>query len=203
MVRCVKRICICLLIAAFVWCAGLLSDRNRLNESIIRLHVVANSDSDEDQRIKLQVRDAVLESIQTDIQKLSDTEEAEVYLQNNLPKLKAAADQVLKLAGVDSRAVVTFCKEAFDARSYDTFDLPAGVYRSLRIVIGEGQGHNWWCVAFPSLCAPDTGEEFADTAAGAGFSGTLTGTLADKKNHEVRFFLLDKLGQLENIFCAG
>ena len=85
----------------------------------------------------------------------------------------------------------------------DTFTLPAGIYEALRITIGEGEGHNWWCVAFPSLCLSATSEEFADKAAGAGFPDSLTGALDGEEKYEVRFFLLDALGELEKFLYAG
>ena len=84
--------------------------------------------------------------------------------------------------------------------SYETFRLPAGVYESLRIVIGTGEGHNWWCVVFPSLCIPATSSGFADIAVGAGFDSSLTAALEGQAGYEIRFYLLDQLGRLENIF---
>lgn len=197
------RVLICLTMAACVWCASLLSDRNQLNEDLIRLHVVANSDSAEDQNVKLLVRDAVINSLQKDLELLGDVDAAKNYLQENLPKIQAVANETLAAAGVDAETVVTLCKETFDTRYYDTFTLPAGVYESLRIVIGEGEGHNWWCVVFPSLCLPATSEGFEDTAAGAGFSESLSGALTGEEGYEVRFYLLDTLGKLENIFFEG
>ncbi|MGM9548479.1 MAG: stage II sporulation protein R [Faecousia sp.] len=203
MKKLVKRIGICLILAASVWCGTLIADRQRLNEELIRLHVVANSDSDEDQAIKLQVRDAVTASLQNDLAKIADVEEAKAYLQANLPKIQAVANKTLEAAGCDCEAVVTLCREAFDTRYYDTFTLPAGVYEALRITIGGGEGHNWWCVAFPTLCLPATSEGFASEAAGAGFPDSLTGALTGEEAYEVRFFLLDALGELENILFAG
>lgn len=191
------------MIAALVWCVDILSERKMLRDSLIRLHVVANSDTEEDQNIKLQVRDAVLSSIQADLQKLSDADAAREYLQSNLPRIQKTANAVLQRVGADADAVATLGKEAFQTRCYDTFTLPAGVYESLRIVIGEGAGHNWWCVAFPTLCIPKTEDAFEDTAVAAGFSDTLSETLGEKEDHEIRFFFLDKLGQLENILFAG
>ena len=167
---------------------------------MIRLHVVASSDSREDQAIKLRVRDAVTEYLQTAMVDIADMKQAKSYLQENLPKLQALANQVLEAAGVEPDAVVTLTKEAFDTRYYDTFRLPAGVYESLRIVIGEGEGKNWWCVVFPSLCLPATSSGFESVAAGAGFDEALIGTLEGKSEYEIRFFLLDKLGELENKF---
>lgn len=198
-----KRVGICLILAALVWCGTLLSDRQKLNEDLIRLHVVANSDSQADQEIKLRVRDAVVSSLQSDLAKAADVEEAKAYLRENLAKIQQIANDVLEKAGFDGEAVVTLCREAFDTRYYDTFTLPAGIYESLRITIGEGSGHNWWCVVFPTLCLPATTEGFADTAAGAGFSDSLTGALTGETEYQVRFFLLDALGKLEAQFFRG
>ena len=198
-----RRVLICSLLAVLGWGVTLATDRQQLNEELIRLHVVANSDSEEDQSIKLRVRDAVIQSIQSDLEKVADVEEAKAYLQESLPKIQTIANETLAAVGFDGEAVVTLCKEAFDTRYYDTFTLPAGVYESLRITIGEGAGKNWWCVAFPTLCVPATTEGFADTAVGAGFSETLSDTLTGEEGCEIRFFLLDTLGRLENIFFEG
>lgn len=203
MKKAMKRIGICLMAALAVWGGTLLADRQRLNEELIRLHVVANSDSREDQEVKLRVRDAVIESLEADLKSLGDVEQAKAYLQENLPKIQAVANQTLKKAGYSGDAVVSLCKEAFDTREYDTFSLPAGIYEALRIVIGEGEGHNWWCVVFPTLCVPATTEGFADTAAGAGFPDSLTGALTGEEEYQVRFYLLDALGRMENYFFPG
>ena len=198
-----NRVILCLCAAALVWCGALLADRQRLNEDLIRLHVVANSDSEEDQSVKLLVRDAVVSSLEGDLKKLGDVREAKAYLQENLTKIQAVANETLEKAGFDQTAVVTLCREAFDTREYDTFSLPAGVYESLRIVIGEGEGHNWWCVVFPTLCLSATTEGFEDTAAAAGFPDSLSAALEGEKGYEVRFYLLDAMGRLENILFQG
>lgn len=200
MKKLIRRLSVCLLLTAMIWCGTLLADRERLNEELIRLHVVANSDSVGDQAVKLQVRDAVVESLQEAMADVADVEEAKAYLQENLPKIQAAANGALKAAGCSYEAVVTLCREAFDTREYDTFSLPAGVYEALRITLGNGEGHNWWCVVFPTLCLPATSEGFEDIAAGAGFPETLNNALTREDGYEVRFYLLDALGKLENIF---
>ncbi len=200
--KCIKRMTICGIITLLVWTGALLSDRKTLNEELIRLHVVANSDTQQDQAIKLQVRDAVLSSLKEGMQDLANVEEAKTYLADNLPKIRQAAELALEKAGVSDECVVSLCKETFDTRAYDTFSLPAGVYESLRIVIGEGRGHNWWCVAFPALCTPETGAEFESAAVGAGFSEPLSKSLAGE-GYEIRFFLLDALGKLENTLFGG
>ena len=191
-----KQVVLCALISAFLWGAALLSDRKALNEGLIRLHVVANSDSEQDQAVKLRVRDAVLESIQADLKQVADIGQARDYLQENLPKIQSVTEQTLHSLGVDTTAVVSLTKEVFDTREYDTFSLPAGIYEALRITIGEGEGKNWWCVTFPTLCLPATAAGFRDAAVGAGFSQSLTDTLSGG-DLEIRFFLLDAIGRLE------
>lgn len=193
-----------LLIAAMLfWLGGVLTDRQHLSEDLIRLHVVGASDEEEDQRIKLQVRDAIVAYLQDDMQAIRNTQEAKRYLQGKLSDLEQIANSVLNSAGVSDKATVTLGKENFPTRNYDTFSLPAGVYESLRVNIGNAAGRNWWCVVFPSLCLPATTEGFADTAAGAGFSDTLTDTLQQEDGYEFRFFFLDCLGWLQNLFSAA
>ena len=192
---------ICLLLAASVWTWGLIRDRQYLNQELIRLHVVANSDCEQDQNMKLRVRDAIVASLSEGMADIADVQAAKEYLLENLPKIEAIANRTLETADVDSRAAVTLCKEAFDIRKYDTFTLPAGIYESLRVVIGEGQGKNWWCVAFPSLCMGATSEEFAETAQIAGMDDALTETLTG--GLQLRFFLLDALGRAEKACFSG
>ena len=195
-----KRILFCAVLAVSLWTGSVLADRNILNQELIRLHVVADSDSPEDQAIKLQVRDAVIQCIQRDLEKLQDMEAARMYLQENLPRIRQVAKTAMAQLGCDADVAVTLCREAFDKRRYETFTLPAGVYESLRIVIGRGEGKNWWCVAFPGLCIPATAETFSDAAEAAGFPDALTGALSGDAPYEIRFFFLDVLGRLENIF---
>ncbi|MBQ6997199.1 MAG: stage II sporulation protein R [Oscillospiraceae bacterium] len=188
---------IILAVVLLFWCGSVVLDRVALNENLIRLHVVANSDSDEDQALKLKVRDAVVDKLQETMERFPTMEEAREYLQTHLSELQEYVNQVIRELGCTDTAKVSLDGEAFDTREYDTFTLPAGYYEALRVTIGEGQGKNWWCVVFPSLCV-GTKSDFADTAAGAGFSDTLTETL--QQPTEIRFFLLDWLGQVENFF---
>ena len=196
-----KCLGVCLLLAVSVWTWGLLRDRQYLDQELIRLHVVANSDTEADQSIKLQVRDAIVASLSEGMADIGDVQAAKAYLRENLSKIESIANKTLEAAGVDSRAVVTLCRETFDIRKYDTFTLPAGVYESLRVVIGEGQGKNWWCVAFPTLCMSATSEEFEEAAQTAGMDENLSETLTG--GYQLRFFLLDALGRVENICFHG
>lgn len=198
-----RRILICGFVASLCWSSVFLADRNKLNNGLIRFHVVANSDSEEDQKMKEIVRDAVLNSIQKDLQKITDVKEARQYLQENLPKIKTIADLTLKKMGYPGGSSVSLCRERFDVRHYDTFSLPAGVYESLRIVIGDGLGHNWWCVSFPTLCIPATTSDFTDMAVSSGFSESLAETLSGNEDYEIRFFFLNQLGKLESLLFKG
>lgn len=193
-----KLISTLLLLAAAFYLGTVASDREALSENLIRLHVVADSDSAEDQAIKLQVRDAITAKLETVMDDLPDLETAKAYLQEHLPELEKIANDTLKAAGNGCQAVVTLAKEAFPTREYDTFTLPAGIYESLRVTIGSGEGQNWWCVVFPSLCVSATTDGFEDTAVSAGFSDRVAGTLTGKQEYKVRFFLLDCFGWVEN-----
>lgn len=187
-------------IAAVIWFCGVFQDRQTLSEQIVRLHVVANSDSEEDQELKLRVRDAVIDTLSDAMTGLKDVDDVKAFLRENLEMIQSAARKILDEAGISDTVSVTLTQEAFDTRVYDTFTLPAGVYESLRITIGEGEGHNWWCVVFPRLCTPVTSSEFEDAAVGAGFSDTLSVTVSNDDGYEIRFFLLECLGRIQNFF---
>ncbi len=189
-----------LLLSAAFWLGTVVQDKRTLSEDIIRLHVVADSDSVQDQEIKIQVRDAITEKLESAMQEFPDKETAKEYLRQQLSELERIANETLRSVGSACRAVVTLTREAFATREYDTFILPAGVYDSLRVTIGSGEGRNWWCVVFPRLCVSATSEDFEDTAAGAGFSDTLSGSLTGEPKYQVRFFVLDCLGRVENWF---
>ena len=129
-------------------------------EKIIRLHVLANSDSDADQALKLRVRDGILETVAEIVGDITDRDAAEAALREQLDKIESAAADVLRREGSDYSVSVTLTKEAYPTREYENYTLPAGTYTSLRVLIGEAEGHNWWCVLFPQLCigmqdAPD------------------------------------------------
>ena len=199
MKKIIERCGICFLIAVLFWCGTLISDRQRLNDELIRLHVVANSDSREDQTVKLLVRDAVTESLREELQNVSDIQQAMQYMEEKIPAIREVVQQTLSSLGYQMPVNVSLCRESFDTRVYDTFTLPAGVYRALRIVIGEGAGKNWWCVVFPEFCIPVSGGEFENVAAGAGFPQALNNALTSEPGYELRFGLLDAMGRLENI----
>jgi stage II sporulation protein R len=200
MKKILKRLVFLAVLVSCFYTGALLADKEKLHDELIRLHVVGSSDSMEDQAIKLQVRDAIIVSLQQALEDATDIEQAKSYILEHLPQIEAAANAVLQELGSEDIAVVSFMEEAFPIRDYDTFSLPSGVYNSLRITIGDGNGKNWWCVVFPSLCfqASSTGVE--DVAAGAGFSDELSNTVTRQEGYQIRFYFLDMLGKIENFF---
>ena len=201
MFKLIKMWVCCLLAASLVWFGTVLADRQTLDENVIRFHVVANSDSEADQAVKLQIRDGVIAYLQPILAELPSAAEVKVWLEGHLEDVKAVADGILAENGFADTASVTVRKEAFETRAYDTFTMPAGVYDALRITVGEGKGQNWWCVVFPQLCLPAVSDDMEAEAAGAGFSDSLTGALEGE--YQVRFFVLDCLGWLEKIFFGS
>lgn len=188
------------LIGSIVMIYDLCADQNALHDQLIRLHVVANSDSQEDQSIKLHVKDAIVSYLEPMMKQFASKEEARKFLTEHLENIRQVADDVLQSYGKEPYATVTLEQEVFDRRDYDTFSLPAGLYESLRVRLGDAEGKNWWCVVFPTLCNPTTESEFSDTAVSAGFDRKLVNTLTEDKGYEVRFFLLDMVGQVRNLF---
>ena len=136
-------LCVCLL--AGLWAEG---RQQRLAAGLVRLHVLAASDEAEEQAVKLRVRDAVLRYLAPQLEGAKSADEAEAILAGKLDGVRSAAERA-----AEGRAVhVTLGDERYPTRDYAGFSLPAGRYRSLRVVLGEGKGHNWWCVVFPPVC---------------------------------------------------
>lgn len=124
----------------------------QLSENVLRLHVLANSNSEEDQSVKLRVRDAVLAEAQNWYGDAEDFDTALLEICTHLESLEAAANRILSEEGLPYRATAEVCSAYFPTRTYETGSMPAGKYRTLRISLGEAEGKNWWCVVFPSLC---------------------------------------------------
>ena len=153
--RRLKRVEIVLMVAAaLVLMSGALAlqTQDQLADKVVRLHVLANSDSEEDQALKLRVRDRVLERAAELLEQSADRQEAEALLRGNLLELENLAAEEIAAAGYDYPVTAELTDTTFPTREYDGFTLPAGEYLALRIVIGEGAGQNWWCVVFPPLC---------------------------------------------------
>lgn len=135
---------------------GFMQDCARLREEVLRIHILADSDREEDQAVKLQVRDAVLESVNRDFNGDGTLEGTIACLEGELDRIEETANQVLEEAGMPYRARAELTEMYFTTREYEqdgrTFSMPAGQYQALRITLGSGEGHNWWCVAYPPMC---------------------------------------------------
>lgn len=126
-----------------------------IRQDVLRMHVIANSDTAEDQAVKLKVRDAVLEAGEDLFDGTLTAESAEQVLQADIERLQSAAQTVLTENGFDYGVRVEIGKDYFNTRTYDgEVTLPAGEYEAVRVILGEGKGQNWWCVMFPPMCLP-------------------------------------------------
>ena len=157
------------LAAALIWGNVSLHRQQALADRVVRLHILANSDSDEDQALKLQVRDRVLDRAAEILTESADRAAAERALRAALPELESLAADEIALRGYDYPVTAELADTAFPTREYDGFALPAGRYLALRLVIGAGEGHNWWCVVFPPLCTA-VSSDLAQTAMAAGLT---------------------------------
>ena len=168
-------------------CAGMWADHTQevLSSQLIRLHVVANSDSPEDQAEKLQLRDRVLALLTPLLRDCDSQEEAVDIIQSHQEELEALG------------AAVELGREYYPTRRYSTFTLPAGEYASLRVTLGAGEGRNWWCVIFPPLCTEVLAEEDADDvflSLDEKSAGLISG---EGREYELRFRLVDWWGELK------
>ena len=145
-----------------------LQNRDQLADKVVRLHILANSDSEEDQALKLRVRDRVLERATELLEQTGDRREAADVLQSHLPELERIAAEEISDCVYEYDVTAEVANTMFPTKEYDGFTLPAGEYLALRIIIGEGNGHNWWCVVFPPLCTTAAADVPASALA-AGF----------------------------------
>lgn len=148
------------LFVACLVCTALWAEATqvRLASQVIRLHVLANSDSEEDQALKLEVRDRVLETTSALLTGETEPQAAAVLLDQHLDDIAQTAAQEISARGHDDRVEVRLEQTWFPTRQYQGISLPAGNYLALRVLIGAAEGHNWWCVVFPNLCLPAVSE---------------------------------------------
>lgn len=148
------------LFVACLVCTALWAEATqvRLASQVIRLHVLANSDSEEDQALKLEVRDRVLETTSALLAGETEPQAAAVLLNQHLDDIAQTAAQEISAQGHDDRVEVRLEQTWFPTRQYQGISLPTGNYLALRVLIGAAEGHNWWCVVFPNLCLPAVSE---------------------------------------------
>jgi len=156
-----------------------------IKDKIIRLHIIANSDSAEDQEIKLRVRDVVLKELSPVIKEITDTEKAGLVIKKNLDLIKNRIQNELKKINKDFPVEVCLSKHEFPTKVYGEYTLPKGEYQALNVKIGNGSGGNWWCVMFPPLC-------FVDIAQG--------GTSEDVLNEMKEVLSKEEISLLQNSY---
>ena len=164
---------------------------NEVRSETLRLHIIANSDSEEDQSLKLKVRDAVLESTGELFAEVSGKTEAVTAAKYSSDDIKLIAETVIKENGFDYDVQVEVTEMWFETRSYDGFTLPAGDYDAVRIIIGEGEGKNWWCVMYPALCIPGAEESIEKYGNNSGF---ITGS-----SIEIRFKIIEFIENIKQL----
>ncbi len=176
---------LCVSLCVGTWAQGQQRD---ISSSLVRLHVIAASDETAEQELKLRVRDNVLEYLTPVLDKAESPEEAQRIINGELTSIKAAAE-----ACAGGRSVsVTLGQEYYPTREYEGFTLPAGQYQSLRVILGEGKGHNWWCVVFPPLCVSAAEQNKALDA----MSEPERGLITEADGYELRFRIVELWGEL-------
>ncbi len=184
-------LCVVLMALSFLPVHG----EDEIYDTVVRLHVLANSDSEEDQALKLRVRDAVLAVTSPLVADCTSQTEAITVLEDNLSLLEETARSVIESEGRTDTVTVVLGEEDYPTRTYETCAFPAGTYVSLRICIGEAAGQNWWCVLFPPLCLStataksDEEDAFVQVGLNKDQYGIITET--GKTKYRVRFKLLE------------
>ena len=186
----------------FCFCVFMpVNGEQKIYQDLIRLHVLANSDGEDDQNLKLEARDYILGDIAALTQGCADINEAAVKIQAALNDIENKTKEFIKQKGYDYEVKAALSKEAYPERTYEDsngeiFTFPSGKYQSLIITIGEGSGKNWWCVLFPPLCL--SGSKIEDELAVAGYSNEQINILKKDKGSKyvIRFKILEILSDL-------
>lgn len=167
-----------------------------IEDKVLRLHILANSDTEADQALKLKVRDAILELSPEIFGEASSKEEAKASAQEKLPAIIAEAKRIVCEEGYDYDVSAEIVNDKFNTRVYENFTLPAGDYDAVRITIGSGEGHNWWCVMYPALCLPsacgnELQKELNDSECDIVDGGYGTAEKNENNNYEIRFGIVE------------
>ena len=173
-------------------CAGTWAQTRQqtISSALVRLHVIADSDAAEEQEIKLEVRDAVLAYLTPALEEAESQQQARQIIRDNLEGIAQAAGSAARGRQVS----VTLSRESYPTREYEGFTLPAGRYESLRVILGQGQGKNWWCVVFPPLClSAAESEKVQDVLKGEDLS-----IVTEEEGYVLRFRLVELWGEFLN-----
>ena len=189
----IKIVAVITVIAAAFSVVSFASGCAEVRRDVLRLHVVADSDSETDQRLKLMVRDAVLEKGGEIFDGTVTAGEAEKIITPRIDELKAVAEEVLRENGCNYNVNISVGEEYFATRCYENFTMPAGVYNAVRVNIGSAEGKNWWCVMFPPLCLPA-----ASADADAFFTDEEMKIVSSSPKYEPRFKIVEIYESIKN-----
>ena len=145
-------ICVSMIVAIIFSICSFAKTSEQIRSDVLRLHVIANSDSSVDQNLKIRLRDFLLEEGKSIFDGSVNVENAVKKIEPQIPALEKSAKEFIRASGFDYDVKISLSREYFTTRTYETVTLPAGKYLALRVVIGSGEGHNWWCIVFPSVC---------------------------------------------------
>lgn len=189
------------LFVCIIGCVSFENDCEDIRQSVLRLHVIASSDSSEDQQLKLKVRDALLRKGGDIFSQNDSLIMAQEKVQNSLDMLKETAESTVKEMGYTYPVEVKLTESYFPTRQYENITLPAGTYNAVKVIIGEGEGKNWWCVMFPPLCLPAASENEAKLSDVLGEKGM--DIVTGEKKYEVRFWIVEKYQELVKRWNGG
>jgi stage II sporulation protein R len=174
------------------------ADYEHITDNVLRLHILANSDTDEDQALKLKVRDAILEKTSDIFENSEDKAEAVAAAKDAIPEIRRIAESVITEQGYDYPVAVEVTTMEFDTRVYGGITMPAGEYEAIRVTIGEAKGQNWWCVMFPPLCIPAVAADETVDVFGEVLSESEKDILENPTKYEARFFIVDLLNGMKS-----
>lgn len=175
---------------------GFSKECDNVRGAVLRLHVIANSDTAADQTLKLAVRDAILQESGELFAACADREAAKRAAKAALPTLQQAAQRVVAQQGFPYAVKAELAQSEFPTRTYDDVTLPAGQYDAVKITLGSGSGHNWWCVMFPPLCLSAASDlpKLDDV-----LSGDALALVREDPKYEVRFWLIEKWREMRGV----
>ena len=150
-------------------------------DSLIRIHVLGNSNNEDDQAMKLKVKDAVVTYLSPQLEGATSLDESRSIIQNNLDQITQIANETLAQNNSTDTVTLQYGQFDFPVKYYGSFSLPAGTYEALRILIGDAQGRNWWCVLFPPLCFTDSNVQYDTTENSGTPSGKYTTDMPEQK----------------------
>ena len=192
MIKAIKILTNTILVLVLTFTVAMLpTDKDAaIYDDTLRLHILANSDSEMDQAIKYEMRDRILEKYGEALDDAESFEDAEARIGSIIPEIESDVDAWLEEAGYDYTSEVTLGVEWYDTREYEDFSLPKGYYTSLRVMLGEADGQNWWCVMYPPLCLDVATEDAPFDDAVSGYSKEEY-ILISEKRYNVKFKMLE------------